>query len=269
MKGGERHPVGLPAFVGEQRPGLELVGFGEPAVLGEGSLRFPLVPSSENLGQRRPGGTVFRGLGFDNEIADLGQRRPQPPQAHRSGDLGGPGAVLDEARDHVTVGDARPNRLRPALPHPEPRSLQLTEPAQGHAEQRSEQDSADGEVAFGGRLGGRNHHVEGEANRRLVDEAGVGPVMGYAAALQGAGEGSEEATLGAGEHGHAAMRDPLFEVEALDLGRDPLRFLDLLVEPVDLDRALPGSGNHLAGSPGELVGGHPHRSVQDLGRDPV
>ena len=58
-------------------------------------------------------------------------------------------------------------------------------------------------------------------------------------------------------------------MEALDLGRDPLRLFDLLFEPVGLDRSVLASGDDLACGAGKLVGGHPYCGVQNRLRDPM
>ena len=56
-------------------------------------------------------------------------------------------------------------------------AFDLTQPGERGSEQGSEQDPSYRQVGLGADPGGRDHHVSGEAHRRLVDEPGIGPVQ--------------------------------------------------------------------------------------------
>ena len=73
--------------------------------------------------------------------------------------------------------------------------------------------------------------------------------------------------LRADEDADPAQGDGLFEVEPLNLGGNPLRFLGLLVEPMHVDSTAAGRRHDRSRGAGKLVGGHPDgRSEHGLWR---
>ncbi len=105
--------------------------------------------------------------------------------------------------------------------------------------------------------------VEDEPDGGLVDESAVGLLVGYGPAIEGAREGSEEARLRPCEHRHPIERDALLQIESVDLRGDPLGLFDLLVEQVDLNRAVSRCGHNLPCGSWEFTSGDPDGGVED------
>ena len=102
----------------------------------------------------------------------------------------------------------------------------------------------------------------------MIGQSRVGKIMGDVPSLQHSGQLGEKPPLAAHEDRHLRIREPLFEVETVDLLGDPLRLLGLLVEDVGIDPPFAGSGRYRSRRPGKRSGGYPLCRLQDAARNP-
>ena len=237
-----------------------------PAARAPGRGRPTPLDSSRRRRDRRRAGRSRRG-------SSTGARSPRPPR--RS--VAQPGSASRAASPAVSGRAARtsgqPSPGTPAVP------LELSLGGEREAVEGPEEDGAHEVVgrprerireAAAARAVSRTTRTAGWSTRRMS-----GVSWRYPPPVERPRELGEEAALRADEDRHARQGETVFEVEALDLGGDPLGLRRLLVEDVALDAARMAAGTTGPAPPGRRPGpvmrrapsrtaaGHPERCRED------